>query len=163
MGDRVNSSRGPGEDRAHPMKRGRQATEEEKMFAVDDEGYLVFPATVRKVEGAELYLEYDGKSEGLFGWESMDHVRPRVCMPWHPKFLKGDFSIMLRRNVGQGVVMEGPEVRWWVVSALLKVLMRYHKWYREDRRLFDVALQEDDLFGDVGLLLGKEGNLWKKY
>ena len=42
--------------------------------------------------------------------------------------------------MGRGVVLEGLEVRWWLVSAILKVLMRHHKWYREDKRLFDVAL-----------------------
>ena len=38
------------------------------------------------------------------------------------------------------MVLEGLEVRWWLVSAILKVLMEYHHWYKKDRRLFDVAL-----------------------
>ena len=77
-----------------------------------------------EVEGATVKLLYDDECEGQQGLENMHHVTPRICMPWHPKYLKGEFSIMLRRNVGRGVVLEGLEVRWWLVSALLRVLMQ---------------------------------------
>ena len=121
VGDRVNSSRGPGEDPKRPMRCAHEATEQEKRYAVDEHGYLVFPATVVEVQEARLKLRYDTDGDEVSeGWEEMRHVTPRVCMPWHPKFLRGDFSILLRRNVGRGVVMEGLEVRWWLVSALLK-------------------------------------------
>ena len=62
--------------------------------------YLVFPATVLEVEGATVKLLYDDDGEGQEGWENMHHVTPRICMPWHPKYLKGEFSIMLRRQNG---------------------------------------------------------------
>ena len=150
VGDRVNSLRGPGENKDRPMKKSSNATPDElQRCARDEDGYLVFPATVVQVGEADLLLQYDGTGEVQQGWEETRHVTPRICMPSHPRFLKGEFSIMLRRNVGRGVVLEGLEVRWWLVSALLRVLMRYHKWYRRDRRLFDVAFgSEEALFGE---------------
>ena len=87
-----------------------------------------------KVDGGVLTLKYDGDEQGRESYEYERDVTPRICMPWHPRYLKGDFSIMLRRNVGRGAVLEGLEVRWWLVSAILKVLMEYHHWYKQGRR-----------------------------
>jgi hypothetical protein len=114
---------------------------------VDEQGFLVFPARVKRVEAdGRLVLEYDGGiGEGL---ELPEKVRGRVQMPWHPKFLKGQLVIMLRRNMGHGRVLEGLEVRWSYVARIMKALThigRYrmdgsdgpmHKHY--DPRLFDV-------------------------
>ena len=67
-------------------------------------------------------------------------------MPWHPKFLKDQLVIILRRNLGHGRVLAGLEVRWRLVSNILNALTRLghwrldgsvgpmHKWY--DSRLF---------------------------
>ena len=113
VGSRVNSSRGPGDDPDRRMRRGDTATPEEReLFAVDDEGFLVFPATVQEVRGTELVLEYeDGAGNPIGkGVEQKQQVEPRVRMPWEPRFLKGQFAIMLRRNVGRhGDVLEGLE------------------------------------------------------
>ena len=89
-----------------------------------------------------MTLKNDGDEQGQESYEYERDVTPRICMPWHPRYLKGDFSIMLRRNVGRGAVLERLEVRWWLVSAILKVLMEYHHWYKQDKRLFDVALSD---------------------
>ena len=50
--DRVNSVRGEGDDLDRPPKLARDATPEERArFATDAQGRLVYPATVRRVEG----------------------------------------------------------------------------------------------------------------
>ena len=73
-------------------------------------------------------------------------------MPWHPRELEGVLTITMRRNIAQGRVIEGIQVRWGLVSRLLSVLMRVgpwregeppgpmHKYY--DPRLFDVLDEE---------------------
>ena len=66
----------------------------------------MFPATVGSVDLAgKLRLNYDhdlGEGE-----VEIAHVQPRVRMLWHPKFLKGSYALMLRRNLGEGRVLEG--------------------------------------------------------
>ena len=36
-----------------------------------------------------------------------EQLAPRVQMPWHPKYLKENLVICLRRNIGHGKVLEG--------------------------------------------------------
>ena len=121
-GDRVNTRRGPGMSPGTVGKHAVSATENEKRFLVADElGYLVFPATVGSVDLAgKLRLDYDhGLGEGEV---EIAHVQPRVRMPWHPKFLKSVYAIMLRRNVGRGRVLEGLKLRWGLASNILHAL-----------------------------------------
>ena len=161
VGDRVNSFRGPGEDVDRPVVEAESAGEEQRRrFGRDAAGRLIFPATVEAVLlDGRLRLRYDGGLAGDgssggdagacgFGTELQEQVEPRVQMPWHPKYLKENLVICLRRNIGQGKVLEGLEVRWGYVCRLIGALTRMgnygldgerrpmHKWY--DRRLFDV-------------------------
>jgi hypothetical protein len=97
--DRVNSVRGPGEDIARAPKLARAAqTWEKERFGQDEDGYLVYPAEVRAIGiDGRLVLEYEdseGRSLGS-GEEWADNVSPRVTMPWHPRFLKGQTKILL--------------------------------------------------------------------
>ena len=75
-------------------------------------------------------------------------------MPWHPKFLKGVYALMLRRNLGKGRVLEGLELRWGLVSNILHALTQLgrwrldggaeepmHKWY--DPRAFDLPSHDE--------------------
>ena len=75
-------------------------------------------------------------------------------MPWHPKFLKGVYALMLRRNIGRGRVLEGLELRWGLVSNILHALTQLgrwrldggadepmHKWY--DPRGFDLLSHDE--------------------
>ena len=126
-GDRVNSVCGPGEDLARAPRVAVAASEEERQVCgVDEEGRLVFAATVLEVTAAGvLSLSYDVGGRGL---ETPSMVWPRVRMPWHPKFLKGQLAFMLRRNIGQGRVLEGLEVRWDMVSRLLGALTCVGPW-----------------------------------
>ena len=63
QGDRVNSRRGPGDggpDRE--ARRARDNDADRQICAEDREGYLVYPATVTRVEGVRhVYVEYDCK------------------------------------------------------------------------------------------------------
>ena len=119
----MNSVRGPSEDPERPPKLARDAGPEEKSsFAVGAQGYLVFPATVRRVEGAGvLMLEYDDFGGDLYP-ERSEHVVSRVQMPWHPRKLQGKLVIMLTRNVRHGDPIEGLEVRWDLVCTILQAL-----------------------------------------
>jgi len=74
-------------------------------------------------------------------------------MLWHPKFLKGVCTTMLRRDLGRGRALEGLELRWGLVSNILHALTALgpwrldgsegpmHKWY--DPRLFDLLSREE--------------------
>ena len=157
-GDRVDSIRGPGADLERPVRLARGAPEDAR-FATDGDGHLVFPATVREVLDRNLVLDYDGGGEGL---ERREWVTARMTMPWHPKMLKNQLVIMLRRNLGRGRVLEGLEVRWTLVSNILRALTgpwgsdgrwlggrfrldgapgSMHKYY--DPRRFDMLSEED--------------------
>ena len=79
--DRVNSVRGPGDQRdrpvryayAHPADRGR--------FATDENGCLVYPATVREVLPDGLVLDYTDASRSVWlgeGFEEVQHIWPRI-------------------------------------------------------------------------------------
>ena len=168
VGDRVNSVRGLGDDLDRPPKLARDATADEKArFATDAQGRLVYPATVRRVEGVGvLMLEYDHHfGQGEFCAERFEHVTPRVQMPWHPRQLHGKLVIMLTRNVRHGEPIEGLEVRWDLVCKILRALTRLprdcqsmllhdgralpwregggegepmHRWYDEMTGMFDV-------------------------
>ena len=81
-----------------------------------------------EVREGELLLKYDGEDDGVQSLEYERDVTPRICMPWHPRYLKGDFSIMLRRNVGHGKLIEGLEVRWGLVVRVLQALTRLGFW-----------------------------------
>ena len=112
VGDRVNAKLGPGTSLTSTegrLKHWVSASEEERRVLVADEsGALVWPATVKEVSASgQLVLTYDhGFGEGVV---EISHVTPRVRMPWHPKFLKGVYTLMLRRNLGRGCVLEGLE------------------------------------------------------
>ena len=114
VGDRVNSKLGPGTTLTTTegrLKHLVNASEEEKRVpAADETGTLVWPAAVKEVGASgQLVLTYDhGFGEGLV---ELTHVTPRVRMPWPPKFLKGVYTLMLRRNFGRGRVLEGLELR----------------------------------------------------
>ena len=65
----------------------------------------MYPARVIDVKGdGTLVLEYDHGGQGL---ERVDQVEARIQMPWHPKQRRHKLVIMLRRNVGRGVAIEG--------------------------------------------------------
>ena len=49
-------------------------------------------------------------------------------MPWHPKFLKGVYSLMLRRNLGRGRVLGGLELPWGLVPDILHALCALGRW-----------------------------------
>ena len=110
-GERVNSNRGPGADIDRPARQPTSPEERER-FAVDEAGYMVFPATVKSVlADGRLLVKYDD-FDGAEGVELPQNVCARVQMPWHPTHLNEALIIMLRRNVGHGKVLEGLEVRW---------------------------------------------------
>ena len=68
----------------------------------------MYPAAVREVlPDGLLVLDYRCGGEGV---EDIANVWPRIRMPWHAKFMKGQLTIMLRRNLGHGRVLEGLEV-----------------------------------------------------
>ena len=152
VGDRVNSVRGPGHDVTRPVRYQRDAqTHELELHAVDEERRLVYPAQVIAVNGdGTLELEY---RHGGRGKERVDQVEARVQMPWHPKQMRNKLVIMLRRNIGRGVVIEGIQVRWWLVAQILQALTEMgpyrldgsigpmHKYY--DPRLFHVMSEEE--------------------
>ena len=70
----------------------------------------------------------------MVGEEWADYVTPRVTMPWHPRFLKGQTKILLRRNLRGGKKFEGIEVRWRLVSFRLCSVLAAGVWtVRKDR------------------------------
>lgn len=155
FGDKVNSTKGPGRERDRAHVYAYAATEADcKRFSKDEYGRLFFSGTVREVlsDGA-LVVDNDCGGEGL---EDIQDLRPRIRMPWHPRFLSRQFGSMVRRNLGHGQVLGGLEVRWGLVANILKALCAVgrapwrgeeelgpmHKYY--DRGLFDV-LDEAEL------------------
>ena len=114
VGDRVNSKLGPGttlDTTEGRLKHLFSANDEERrLLAADEAGLLVWPATVKEVSpSGVIVLTYDhGFGEGVV---ELTHLTPRVRMPWHPNFLKGVYTLMLRRNIGRGRVLEGLELR----------------------------------------------------
>ena len=131
LGDRVNSKLGPGtalHTTEGRLKHVISASDHEKrLLAADETGALVWPATVKDVTASgQRVLAYDhGFGEGLV---EITHVTPRVRMPWHPKFLKGVYTLMLRRNLGRGRVLEGLELHWGLVSNILHALTALGRW-----------------------------------
>jgi hypothetical protein len=123
--DRVHSNRPPGSDPLNvnraPMLWSDAGPEWQTQYVQDARGYVIFPATVTRVDpDGRLFLKYDaGLGEGL---ECRDQVTPRVQMPWHPKALRDNLVIMLRKNVGYGRVLEGLEVRWPLVVRVMHAL-----------------------------------------
>ena len=113
IGDRVNSTRGPGGDLDRPARLSRVASEEEqKAFATDKEGRLVFPGTVTRLEGVEIvYVKYDHTGDEECR-ERAEGLTPRLQMPWHPQLLQGQYVIRLTQNVRHGDPIEGLEARW---------------------------------------------------
>ena len=89
IGDRIHSRCGPGDGCDRAPRLGRDATAEERVrFATDQEGDLVFPGSVVRLEGVEfLKVNYDG-IDGQF-IERFENVRPRLQMPWYPRKLDG--------------------------------------------------------------------------
>jgi len=164
--DRVNSVRGPGEDLERQPKRAQDASDEERcQFSVDSNGCLVYPATVRAVDGPhKVSLEYDC-CKGVWYPEYVENVTSRVQMPWHPRKLHGKLVIMLTRNVPHGDPIEGLEVRWGVVCNILRALTAcphiyrhlvatpwregedvtqpMHKWYNLHIGMFDVLTEAE--------------------
>ena len=124
VGDRVNSFRGPGADVGRSAQLASESSDQVlQAHAVDNLGHVVFGATVSHVfADGTLRLQYDDYSE--FGDEAADSVRPRIQMPWHPRFLKDSLIVLLRRNIGHGRVLEGLEVRWSYVVRLMQALTK---------------------------------------
>ena len=162
VGDRVNSVRGPenGDDKNRAPKSAQTALPEDlRRFAVDEDGYLVYPAKVVEVlSDGSLKLAYEDaecNSLGATGVEWPDQVSPRVTMPWNPRFLKGQTKILLRRNMRGGQKLEGLEVRWRLVSNILRALITVGHWRLDgeegpmhryyDKRLFHVPSVEEIL------------------
>ncbi|MCP5040941.1 MAG: hypothetical protein GY944_07905, partial [bacterium] len=129
VGDRVNCFLRPGEDLDRERVTPASATERERaVCAVADEGALVFPATVRAVSQSGVFeLAYDEPFGGV-GSATLKDLRPRVRMPWHPKFLNGQFALFLHRNVPHGKDIEDVPVRWDYVSRYLQALTRLGRW-----------------------------------
>jgi hypothetical protein len=163
--DRVNSNRGPGEDVVRLALSYQDAAEDVRWrFAADDCGRIVYPATVLEVlADGRLRLEYDDGVDDAGelhvvgqGVELGVCVVPRVQMPWHPRCLQGTFMILLRRNMGRGVVLEGLQARWGYTSNLMQALTKLDRWrvggsvvgpMRKwcDPRLFDVLSESEVL------------------
>ena len=167
IGERVNSTRGPGGDLDRPARLSRVASEEEqKAFATDKEGRLVFPGTVTRLEGVEIvYVKYDHTGDEEFR-ERAEGLTPRLQMPWHPQLLQGQYVIRLTQNVRHGDPIEGLEVRWGPVCQVLRALTALphlyprvtnglpwrfggrmdepmHRWYDPKLGMFDVLDEED--------------------
>ena len=163
-GDRVNSVRGPGHDLRRDVKWICRASDAElQQFAQDEQrGALVYPATVREIlADGKLLLDYGDRGELGDGVELPDSVWPRIQMPWNPRFLKGKACIFLQRNLGRGRKLEGLQVRWALVARILRALTKLgpwrlggghgpmHRYY--DERLFDMALNEEDVVRKYGV------------
>ena len=167
VGDRVNSRRGPGDDLGRgPVLADDASSEAQQNYATDKNGYLVFPATVTRVDGVErVFLRYDHAGEEEF-CERVEWLEPRVQMPWHPEQFQGQFVIMLTQNVNHGDPIEGLEVRWGLVCKILKALTALphlyphvtnnlpwrfggsidepmHRWYDTKHGMFDVLDEAD--------------------
>lgn len=140
VGDRVNTIVPPGEE--HDAFTDWKSLEpvEKASRAHDDEGHVIYPATIIEVDpaGGKLQLSYDGVSGGKepgCWWVPYQKVESRISMPWHPSKLSRVLTVMLRRNVGKGVVLEGMQVRWDLVRRLLGALTKMGRWHdTEDGR-----------------------------
>ena len=91
IGDRVNSNRGPckdGEDQDRDVKKVATAsTEERELYAADESGHLVFPATVKHVKtDGHLVLDYMDKNGEVVGRgaELPEWVTPACRCPGIP-------------------------------------------------------------------------------
>jgi hypothetical protein len=158
--DRVNSVRGPGRgvqkgDVSREPKLAREASLEDKQrYGEDERGYLVYPAEVLEVlPDGKLHLKYDfGLGEDV---EMPEQVWPRIHMPWHPRFLKGQTKILLQRNIGRGRKLEGLEVRWGYLTRILGALTTWGRWHMGeadgpmhkyyDKRLFHLMSEAEVL------------------
>ena len=125
VGDRVNSVRGPGEDAGNPERPPRLWTD---ASANEQKCHMIFPARVKSVGvgGSSLVLVYtaDGQDLGE-GLETEANVKARIQMPWHPRHLRENLVLLLRRNVGFGKTLEGLEVRWGLVAQIIRFLSSY--------------------------------------
>ena len=168
--DRVNSSRGPGQDlNRRPLKYWDPAVANMKEKpAYRPDGDIIYAAEVLEVKpDGSLLLRYDIGGQGV---EFPSWVRPRAQMPWHPKDVP--LVLHLRRNLGRGAVIEGLSVRWDYVSRLLRALCSFapngqvwrlgggeyeamHKYY--DPKILDVLNVDDmrsrvEATSDIGTL-----------
>ena len=92
-----------------------------------------------QVATGNLKLRYDVNpvtSSHLAKCVPQKNVEPKTDMPWHPKKLRNVVSVMLRRSVGRGIVLEGLQVRWNLVKRILEALTTLGTWHEtEDGRL----------------------------
>ena len=106
----------------------------------NDDGRVIYPATIVESNPSQgdLKLRYDrvsGCSDPRCWWVPAPKVESRISMPWHPSKLARVLTVMLRRNVGRGVVLEGMQVRWDLVRRLLGALTKLGRWHdTEDGR-----------------------------
>ena len=113
VSDRVNSTRGPGEDSGNPdrpVKLWADASHDhQERFGKDAKGCMVFAATVKSIRAnGDLVVDYyDGTVLIGSGVERQENVTARVQMPWQQKVVQEHLVILLRRNVGYGKVLEG--------------------------------------------------------
>ena len=86
VGDRVNSVHGPGDVLLRDVVLAADCSEEMlRKHVVNDLGHVVFAATVVDVlDDGALCVHYDDYVER--GVEPAGAVRPRIQMPWHPRF-----------------------------------------------------------------------------
>lgn len=141
VGDRVNTLIPPSDGDVEQMNWDELPAELKSQLVKDDAGRVVFGATVLEVQvtTGDLKLGYDTNpvtSSHPEKWVPQKKIEPRVTMPWHPKKLHNVVSVMLRRSVGRGVVLEGLQVRWDLVKRILEALTKLGPWHEtEDGRL----------------------------
>ena len=93
-----------------PVRASDAPSEFRDQCRTDGDGNLIFAAEVVGVRDDGAYvLRFDVGGGGV---EHKETLQPRLRMPWHPRFLKGQLAIMLRRCYGRGRVIDGLEVRW---------------------------------------------------
>jgi hypothetical protein len=140
VGDRVNTMVPPGASQDAFTDWKSLDSTEKAARAQDDDGHVIYPATIMETDpvGGQLKLNYDGVSgdrEPGCWWVPSQKVESRISMPWHPSKLSRVLTVMLRRNVGKGVVLEGMQVRWDLVRRLVGALTKMGRWHdTEDGR-----------------------------
>ena len=130
VNDRVNSTRGLGEDfERWPLKACElSAANMNEKLARTRAGEFVYAAEVSEVkEDGRLLLKYDIGGQGL---ELSAWVWACAQAPWHPK----DVSLVLNLwgHLARGALLDGLSVRWSYVSRLLSALYAFalngHVW-----------------------------------
>ena len=140
IGDRVNTVVPPGASQDAFREWKSLDPAEKTARAHDDDGRVIYAATIVETDpaGGQLKLNYDGVSGGGepgCWWIPSQKVESRISMPWHPSKLSRVLTVMLRRNVGRGVVLEGMQVRWDLVRRLVSALTKMGRWHdTEDGR-----------------------------